>query len=80
MAVLVLLWIDASCMIKGAGFGTSVCSAADGVGGRPTVLGSENAATSAAPGTLECRNKDVNPLIVGICEEVVRFAASVGGY
>ena len=54
-----MLWIDGPCMIKGADCGTSVCGAA---GGRPTTLGTENAATSATQGTLECRNKDVRSL------------------
>jgi hypothetical protein len=49
----------------------------EGVGGRPTTLGTENAATSAAKGTLECRNKDVRSLICEDCDAVVRFTASV---
>jgi len=62
VAVLMLLWIDGSCMIKGAVAVLPFAVLREGVGGRPTMLGTEIAASSAAQGTLECRNKDVRSL------------------
>ena len=65
MAVLMMLWISASCMNKGADFGTSVCSTADGSGREAHGVGLEECGRLFGhKGALERRDKDVVPCLL----------------